>query len=71
VPQAKIPVGPGYQTHFAERIRREAGIMTGAVGMITSPIQAEHIIRTEQADAVIIPRQFCAIPIGCCARLAN
>jgi hypothetical protein len=56
VPHAKIPVGPGYQTHFAERIRREAGIMTGAVGMITSPVQAEHIIRTEQADAVIIAR---------------
>src|SRR5712672_3210110 len=58
VPHAKIPVGPGYQTHFAERIRREAGIMTGAVGMITSPVQAEHIIRTEQADAVIIARDF-------------
>jgi 2,4-dienoyl-CoA reductase-like NADH-dependent reductase (Old Yellow Enzyme family) len=45
--------------------------MTGAVEMITSPIQAEHIIRTEQADAVIIARQFCAILIGHCARLAN
>src|SRR5438552_11314024 len=37
VPHATIPVGPSYQTHFAERIRREAGIMTGAVGLITSP----------------------------------
>ena len=62
VPHAKIPVGPGYQTHFAERIRREAGIMTGAVGMITSPVQAEHIIRTEQADAVIIAREFLRDP---------
>jgi 2,4-dienoyl-CoA reductase-like NADH-dependent reductase (Old Yellow Enzyme family) len=62
VPHAKIPVGPGYQTHFAERIRREAGIMTGAVGMITSPIQAEHIIRAEQADAVIIAREFLRDP---------
>ena len=53
VPHAKIPVGPGYQVAFAERIRREAEILTGAVGMITSPIQAEHIIRTGQADAVI------------------
>src|SRR2546423_12869474 len=53
---AKIPVGPGYQTQFAERIRREAGVMTGAVGMITSPEQAEHIIRTGQADAVIMAR---------------
>ena len=62
VPHAKIPVGPGYQTHFAERIRREAGIMTGAVGMITSPVQAEHIIGTEQADAVIIAREFLRDP---------
>src|SRR5213595_1755646 len=62
VPHAKIPAGPGYQTHFAERIRREAGIMTGAVGMITSPVQAEHIIRTEQADAVIIAREFLRDP---------
>jgi 2,4-dienoyl-CoA reductase-like NADH-dependent reductase (Old Yellow Enzyme family) len=38
VAHAKIPVGPGYQTQFAERIRREAGILTGAVGMITSPV---------------------------------
>src|SRR3954462_4601361 len=62
VPHATIPVGPGYQTHFAERIRREAGIMTGAVGMITSPVQAEHIIRTGQADAVIIAREFLRDP---------
>jgi 2,4-dienoyl-CoA reductase-like NADH-dependent reductase (Old Yellow Enzyme family) len=62
VPHAKIPVGPGYQTHFAERIRREAEIMTGAVGMITSPVQAEHIIRTEQADAVIMAREFLRDP---------
>ena len=62
VPHAKISVGPGYQTHFAERIRREAGIMTGAVGMITSPFQAEHIIRTEQADAVVMAREFLRDP---------
>ncbi len=59
---AKIPVGPGYQTQFAERIRREAGAMTGAVGMITSPEQAEHIIRTGQADAVIMAREFLRDP---------
>lgn len=59
---AKIPVGPGYQTQFAERIRREAGILTGAVGMITSPEQAEHIIRTGQADAVIMAREFLRDP---------
>jgi 2,4-dienoyl-CoA reductase-like NADH-dependent reductase (Old Yellow Enzyme family) len=62
VPHAKIPVGPGYQTAFAERIRREAEIMTGAVGMITSPIQAEHIIRTGQADAVVMAREFLRNP---------
>jgi 2,4-dienoyl-CoA reductase-like NADH-dependent reductase (Old Yellow Enzyme family) len=62
VPQAKIPVGPGYQTPFAERIRREAGIMTGAVGMITSPVQAEHVVGTGQADAVIIARELLRNP---------
>src|SRR5437016_3168568 len=55
---ANIPVGPGYQTPFAARIRRETGIMTGAVGMITSPEQADHIIGTGQADAVIMAREF-------------
>ncbi len=58
VPQAKVPVGPGYQTPFAERIRREAGIATGAVGLITNPLQAEHIIRTGQADLVILAREM-------------
>ena len=62
VPHAKIPVGSGYQTAFAQKIRREAEIMTGAVGMITSPVQAEHIIRTEQADAVIVAREFLRDP---------
>src|ERR1700676_2831559 len=52
VPHAKIPVGPGYQTPFAQRIPREAEIMTGAVGMITSPVQTEKIIGTGQADAI-------------------
>ena len=59
---ANIPVGPGYQTHFAARIRRETGIMTGAVGMITSPEQADHIIGTGQADAVIMAREFLRNP---------
>lgn len=62
VPHAEIPVGPGYQTAFAEQIRRETGIMTGAVGMITSPIQAEHIVGTGQADVVIIAREFLRDP---------
>ena len=62
VPHAKIPVGPGYQTPFAEQIRREAQIMTGAVGMITSSVQADHIIGTGQADAVLIARELLRDP---------
>jgi 2,4-dienoyl-CoA reductase-like NADH-dependent reductase (Old Yellow Enzyme family) len=62
VMRAKIAVGPGYQTPFAERIRREADIMTGAVGMITSPAQADQIIGTGQADAVLIAREFLRDP---------
>ena len=62
VPPARIPMGPGYQTQFAERIRREAGILTGAVGMITGPAQADHIIRTGQADVAIIAREFLRDP---------
>ena len=62
VPRAPIPMGPWYQTPFAERIRREAGIMTGAVGMITSPAQADQIVGTGQADAVLIAREFLRDP---------
>jgi 2,4-dienoyl-CoA reductase-like NADH-dependent reductase (Old Yellow Enzyme family) len=61
-PHAKIPVGPGYQTPLAQRIRREARIMTGAVGLITSSVQAEQIIGTGQADAVIIAPEFLRDP---------
>jgi 2,4-dienoyl-CoA reductase-like NADH-dependent reductase (Old Yellow Enzyme family) len=45
--KAEIPIGPGYQTPFAERIRREADIATAAVGMITAPAQADQIIRND------------------------
>jgi len=62
VPHAEIAVGPGYQTRFAEQIRREANILTGAVGMITSPMQAEDILVTGQADAVIIARELLRDP---------
>ena len=62
VPHAKIPAGPGYQTPFAQRIRHEAEILTGAVGMITSPVQAEQIIGTGQADAILIAREFLRDP---------
>jgi 2,4-dienoyl-CoA reductase-like NADH-dependent reductase (Old Yellow Enzyme family) len=62
VPRAPIPVGSGYQVAFAERIRREAGIPTGAVGMITDAAQADTIIRSSQADLVILARQFLRDP---------
>ncbi len=62
LPGLKVPVGPGYQTSFADRIRRDAGIKTGAVGMIRSADQAEHVLRTGQADAVFIARQLLRDP---------
>jgi 2,4-dienoyl-CoA reductase-like NADH-dependent reductase (Old Yellow Enzyme family) len=62
VAKADIPLGPGYQTAFAETIRREVGIATAAVGMITDPIQAEHILRTGQADAVALARELLRDP---------
>lgn len=58
----RIPAGPGYQTPFAARIRAEAGVATGAVGMITSPHQAEHILATGQADAVLLARELLRDP---------
>jgi 2,4-dienoyl-CoA reductase-like NADH-dependent reductase (Old Yellow Enzyme family) len=58
----KIPLGPGYQTGFAEAIRKEASIATGAVGMITEPIQAETILATEQADLVFLARELLRDP---------
>src|SRR5262245_45235667 len=62
VPNANIPMGPGYQTPFAERIRREAGIPTGAVGLITNPTQADHVIRSGQADVVVLARAMLRDP---------
>ena len=62
VPHAKIPVGPGYQVPFAERIRREAKIATGAVGMITEARQANEILASGKADAVIMARELLRDP---------
>jgi 2,4-dienoyl-CoA reductase-like NADH-dependent reductase (Old Yellow Enzyme family) len=62
VASARIPIGAGYQTPFAERIRTAAGILTAAVGMITSPAQAEHIIGSGQADAVLMARELLRDP---------
>ncbi|HXI83210.1 MAG TPA: NADH:flavin oxidoreductase/NADH oxidase [Verrucomicrobiae bacterium] len=62
VPDAKIPAAPGYQIPFAERIRREAGIATGAVGLITTTAQADEIIRAGKADLVLMARGFLRDP---------
>ena len=59
---ATIPVGPGYQVPFAARIRREAEIATGAVGMITSAEQADQIVRLGQADLILMAREFLRRP---------
>jgi 2,4-dienoyl-CoA reductase-like NADH-dependent reductase (Old Yellow Enzyme family) len=60
--QAVMTVGSGYQTPFADRIRREAKIPTGAVGMITAAAQAEHILRAGQADIVLLARELLRDP---------
>lgn len=62
VADAKIPAGPGYQVRFAERIRREAEILTAAVGSITAPAQADQIIRNGSADLVLLAREFLRDP---------
>ena len=62
VPDAKIQVGPGYQVPFAERIRREAGIATAAVGAITAPALADEIIRNNRADLVLLAREMLRDP---------
>ncbi len=62
VPYAKIPAGPGFQVPFAERIRKETGVPTGAVGFITEPAQADAIIQNEQADIVLLARQMLRDP---------
>ena len=62
IPQAKIEVGPGYQVPFAEAIKKQTGILTGAVGMITTPQQAEEILSSSQADVIIMAREFLRDP---------
>ena len=57
VPDAKIPAAPGFQTPLAGAIRRETGIATGAVGLILSPTQAEHILVVGDADVVLLGRE--------------
>lgn len=62
VPNATIPVGPGFQVPFAARIRAEAEIPTAAVGMITDPRQANEIIASGQADMVFLAREMLRDP---------
>lgn len=62
VPQAKIPVAPNYQVPFAEGIKKEVGINTGAVGLITEAHQAEKILQENQADVVLLARELLRDP---------
>jgi 2,4-dienoyl-CoA reductase-like NADH-dependent reductase (Old Yellow Enzyme family) len=62
VPNAQIPIGPGFQVEFASRIRREAAIPTAAVGMITGPAQADAIVAQGNADLVLLAREFLRDP---------
>jgi len=62
VGDVRIPVGPGYQVPFAERIRRDASVATGAVGLITTAGQANEIVMREQADCVLIARELLRDP---------
>ncbi|MER5640006.1 NADH:flavin oxidoreductase/NADH oxidase [Kitasatospora sp. NPDC002227] len=62
VPNAKIPAGPGFQVPFAARIRGEAGLPTGAVGLITDPAQAEAVLTEGRADVVLLGRELLRDP---------
>ncbi|WP_328908736.1 NADH:flavin oxidoreductase/NADH oxidase [Streptomyces sp. NBC_00234] len=61
-PRASIPVGPGYQVPFAERVRAEAGLPVAAVGLITDPVQADKILADNRADAVLLGRELLRDP---------
>jgi len=58
----KIPVGPGYQVRFAAQIKKETGLLTGAVGMITGAQQAENILANEEADMIVMARELLRDP---------
>jgi 2,4-dienoyl-CoA reductase-like NADH-dependent reductase (Old Yellow Enzyme family) len=61
-PKQKIKAGAGYQVPFAEQVKKEAQIATGAVGFITSAHQAETILRTGQADLIVMARELLRNP---------
>ena len=62
VSYAKIPVGPAYQLPFASRIKKETGILTGTVGMITNAVQSETILINEDADLILMAREILRNP---------
>jgi len=62
VPYARVPSAPNYQVPFAARIRREAGVATGAVGLITEPGQADAIVRNGEADVILLAREMLRDP---------
>ncbi|MDB4874879.1 MAG: flavin oxidoreductase, Old Yellow Enzyme family [Gemmatimonadetes bacterium] len=62
VPKVHIPIGPGYQVHFAEHVRRGSGVATAAVGLITRAEQADTIVRSGQADIVFLARELLRDP---------
>lgn len=62
VPHAKIPAAPGFQVPFAAAIRKETGILTGAVGLITEAAQANEIVASEKADLVFLAREMLREP---------
>ncbi|MBO1436072.1 NADH:flavin oxidoreductase/NADH oxidase [Meiothermus sp. CFH 77666] len=56
IPGVKIPVGPGYQVPFAAQVRLSTGLSTGAVGLLTEPLQTEAILQANQADLILLGR---------------
>ena len=62
VPNVQIPVGPGFQVEFAARVKHEAALPVATVGLITSPAQADHIVRSGQADLVLLGRELLRDP---------
>jgi 2,4-dienoyl-CoA reductase-like NADH-dependent reductase (Old Yellow Enzyme family) len=61
LPRVSIPIGPGYQVPFAEAVRR-TGVLSGAVGMIATPDQADELIRNGRADVVLLARAMLRDP---------
>jgi len=62
VPVAPSQIGPGYQLPFAEKVRRETGVATAAVGLITTPELADETVRNSRADLVALGRELLRRP---------